>query len=114
MSLKIDVRKIDDVYVLDIKGKILLGEGDVKLKETVDKIVNDGGRKIVFNLENVPYMDSSGLGEMVRCYTTVKKNGGDLKLANLMEKLEDLLSITKLITVFDVYDSVEEAVNSFS
>ena len=114
MSLKIDVRKIDDVYILDIKGKILLGEGDVKLKETGDEIVNDGGRKIVFNLEDVPYMDSSGLGEMVRCYTTVKKNGGDLKLANLMEKLEDLLSITKLITVFDVYDSVEEAVNSFS
>jgi anti-sigma B factor antagonist len=107
-------RSLGDVKVLDIKGKITLGEGDEQLKDKVNSLVNQGHRKIVLNLAEVPYLDSAGLGEVVRAYTTVSKQGGNLKLLNLTKRITDLLSITKLLTVFETFDSEQDAVQSFA
>src|ERR1700742_352224 len=107
-------RSIGDVKVLDIKGKITLGEGDEQLKDKVNSLVNQGHRKIVLNLAEVPYLDSAGLGEVVRTYTTVSRQGGSLKLLSLTKRITDLLSITKLLTVFETYDSEADAVRSSS
>ena len=112
--MQIDERMAGDVVVLDLKGKITLGEGDELLKDKVNSLVNQGHKKIVLNLADVPYIDSAGLGEIVRTYTTVSRQGGSLKLLNLTKRITDLLSITKLLTVFDTYDSENEAVQSFS
>ena len=103
-----------DVMVLDLKGKITLGEGDELLKDKVNSLTNQGQKKIILNLADVPYIDSAGLGEIVRTYTTVSRQGGSLKLLNLTKRITDLLSITKLLTVFETYDSENEAVRSFS
>ena len=111
--MQIDERMTGDVVVLDLKGKITLGEGDELLKDKVNSLVNQGHKKIVLNLAGVPYIDSAGLGEVVRTYTTVSRQGGSLKLLNLTKRIEDLLSITKLLTVFDTYDSEAEAVKSY-
>ena len=100
--------------VLDLKGKITLGEGDELLKDKVNSLVNQGHKKIVLNLADVPYIDSAGLGEVVRTYTTVSRQGGSLKLLNLTKRITDLLSITKLLTVFETFDSENDAVQSFS
>src|SRR3984893_10657419 len=112
--MHIDERTVGDVVVLDLKGKITLGEGDELLKDKVNSLVNQGHRKLVLNLEGVPYIDSAGLGEIVRTYTTVSRQSGSLKLLNLTKRITDLLSITKLLTVFDTFDSESEAVRSFS
>jgi anti-sigma B factor antagonist len=112
--MQIEERKAGDVVVLDLKGKITLGEGDELLKDKVNSLVNQGQKKIVLNLAGVPYIDSAGLGEVVRTYTTVSRQGGSLKLLNLTKRITDLLSITKLLTVFDTYDSEADAVRSFS
>ena len=96
------------------KGKMTLGEGDELLKDKVNSLVNQGHKKIVLNLADVPYIDSAGLGEVVRTYTTVSRQGGSLKLLNLTKRITDLLSITKLLTVFETFDSENEAVRSFS
>ena len=112
--MQIEERAIGDVMVLDLKGKITLGEGDELLKDKVNSLVNQGRRKVVLNLAEVPYLDSAGLGEVVRAYTTVSRQGGSLKLLNLTKRITDLLSITKLLTVFDTFDSEDEAVRSFS
>ncbi|MBI4469057.1 MAG: STAS domain-containing protein [Acidobacteria bacterium] len=111
--MKITERKNGDVIILDLEGKILLGEGDVQLREHIHKVVQSGGRKILLNLNDVPYIDSSGLGEIVRCYTTVSREGGKLKLINVTNRIKDLLTITKLITVFETFNSEEEAAKSF-
>ena len=111
--MKIVERQVGDVIILDIQGKILIGEGDDALREAVTRLVEGGKRKILLNLADVPYVDSAGLGEIVRCYTTVSKQGGRLKLINLTKKIQDLLSITKLLTVFETYDSEDEGVRSF-
>jgi anti-sigma B factor antagonist len=111
--MKIAERQVGDVIVLDLQGKILIGEGDDVLREAVLKLVDGGKSKILLNLAEVPYVDSAGLGEIVRCYTTVSKKGGRLKLINLTAKIRDLLSITKLLTVFETYDSEEQAIRSF-
>ena len=111
--MTIDERTIGDVMVLDLKGKITLGEGDELLKDKVNSLVNQGHKKIVLNLADVPYIDSAGLGEVVRTYTTVSRQGGSLKLLNLTKRIEDLLSITKLLTVFDTYDNEAEAIKSY-
>ena len=103
-----------DVVVLDLKGRITMGEGDEMLKDKVNSLVNQGHKKIVLNLADVPYIDSAGLGEIVRTYTTVSRQGGSLKLLNLTKRITDLLSITKLLTVFETFDSENEAVRSFS
>ena len=112
--MQITERTVGDVMVLDVKGKITLGEGDEILKDKVNSLVNQGQRKIVLNLAEVPYLDSAGLGEVVRAYTTVSRQGGSLKLLNLTKRISDLLSITKLLTVFDTFDSENDAVRSFS
>ena len=112
--MQIEERAVGDVVVLDLKGKITLGEGDELLKDKVNSLVNQGHKKIVLNLAEVPYIDSAGLGEVVRTYTTVSHQGGSLKLLNLTKRITDLLSITKLLTVFETFDSENEAVRSFS
>ena len=112
--MQITERTVGDVMVLDVKGKITLGEGDEMLKDKVNSLVNQGQRKIVLNLADVPYLDSAGLGEVVRAYTTVSRQGGSLKLLNLTKRITDLLSITKLLTVFDTFESENDAVRSFS
>ena len=112
--MQITERAVGDVMVLDIKGKITLGEGDEQLKDKVNSLVNQGHRKMVLNLAEVPYLDSAGLGEVVRAYTTVSRQGGSLKLLSLTKRITDLLSITKLLTVFETFDSENDAVRSFS
>jgi anti-sigma B factor antagonist len=112
--MKIVERQVGDVIILDLQGKILIGEGDDALRDAVMRLVDGGKTKIVLNLGEVPYVDSAGLGEIVRCYTTVSRKSGRLKLLHLTKKIKDLLSITKLLTVFETYDSEEEAIRSFA
>jgi anti-sigma B factor antagonist len=112
-AMKIVERQVGDVVILDLHGKILIGEGDDALREAVTKLADSGKTKILLNLAEVPYVDSAGLGEIVRTYTTVSRKGGKLKLLNLTKKIEDLLSITKLLTVFETYESEDEAVSSY-
>jgi anti-sigma B factor antagonist len=112
--MQIDERKIGDVVVLDLKGKVTLGQGDELLKDKVNSVVNQGFKKILLNLDGVPYIDSSGLGEIVRTYTTVSREGGSLKLLNLTKRVNDLLAITKLLTIFETFDREDDAVKSFS
>lgn len=111
--MNITERQVGDVTVLDLEGKILLGDGDVQLKQHVTDLIARGVRRVLLNCSEVPYMDSSGLGEVVRCYTAVKRAGGELKLVNLTKRLIDLFTITKLITVFETFDSEESALKSF-
>jgi anti-sigma B factor antagonist len=99
---------------VDLHGKLTLDEGVELLRDKVNSLVQQDRKKIVLNLENVPYVDSAGLGEIVRTYTTVSRQGGALKLLNLTKRIQDLLSITKLLTVFETYDSENDAVRSFT
>jgi anti-sigma B factor antagonist len=112
--MEIESRVAGDVIVLDLKGRMILGDGDELLKDKINSLIHQGHRKIVLNLAAVPYVDSAGLGEIVRTYTTVSRLGGSLKLLNLTKRLYDLLSITKLLTVFETFDSEDDAVRSFS
>jgi anti-sigma B factor antagonist len=112
--MQIEERIVDDVTVLDLKGKMTLGEGDELLKDKINSLVSQGHKKIVLNLEAVPYIDSAGLGEIVRTYTSISRQGGKLKLLNVSKRIQDLLVITKLITIFDSYENEGEAVASFS
>ena len=112
--MQIEERNVGDVVVFDLEGKVTLGAGDELLKDKVNSLVNQGHRKIILNLADVPYVDSAGLGEIVRTYTTVSKNGGSLKLLNLTKRITDLLAITKLLTVFETFDAESDAVRSFS
>jgi anti-sigma B factor antagonist len=111
--MKIVERQVGDVVILDLHGKILIGEGDDALREAVTRLADGGKTKILLNLADVPYVDSAGLGEIVRTYTTVSRKGGKLKLLNLTKKIQDLLSITKLLTVFETYESEDDAVRSY-
>jgi anti-sigma B factor antagonist len=112
--MQIEERNVGDVVVLDLKGKITLGEGDELLKDKVNSLVNQGRRKILLNFGDVPYVDSAGLGEIVRTYTTVSRQGGSLKLLSLTKRITDLLAITKLLTVFETFDTESDAIKSFS
>jgi anti-sigma B factor antagonist len=112
--MDIKERVVDGVSVLDLSGKIVLGEGDVQIKERIKDLLADGQRRILLNLGDINYIDSAGLGALIGTYTTVKREGGQLKLINLTRRIQDLLAITKLITVFDTYDSEKEALNSFA
>ena len=111
--MQIVERPSGDVMSLDVKGKLTIGDGDELLKDKINSLIQQGQKKLILNLEGVPYVDSAGLGEIVRTYTTVSRQGGNLKLLNLTKRIEDLLSITKLLTVFDTYESDQEALNSF-
>jgi anti-sigma B factor antagonist len=99
---------------VDCSGRITLGEGSITLRETVSQLLTKGQKKILLNLGEVNYIDSSGIGELVSAFTTVRKQGGELKLLNLTKKVHDLLQITKLYTVFDVKDDEAGAVKSFA
>ena len=111
--MKIEERALENVVVLDLKCKLTIGEGDQLLKETIQKLMEKGHNNLLLNLEGVPYFDSAGLGEIVRTYTTVSRQGGSLKLLNLTKRITDLLAITKLLTVFDTFESEADAVSSF-
>ncbi len=114
MSVKITTRQVDGVTVLDLNGRITLGEGSVTLRDMVRDLLSKGQKQILLNLGNVTYIDSSGIGELVSAFTTVKNQGGELKLLNLTRKVHDLLQITKLYTVFDVKDDEASAIGSFA
>jgi anti-sigma B factor antagonist len=111
--MQIEERPSGDVMILDVKGKLTIGEGDELLKDKINSLIQQGHKKLILNLEGVPYVDSAGLGEIVRTYTTVSRQGGNLKLLNLTKRIQDLLQITKLLTVFDTYDTEKEALDSF-
>jgi anti-sigma B factor antagonist len=111
--MNINVRSIGDVQVVDWSGKITLGEETIAVRNTVRDIVSSGGKKLVLNLANVNYIDSSGVGELVSTYTTVTNAGGQLKLLNLTKKIHQLLAITKLLTVFDVFEDEKAEISSF-
>ncbi|HEY7912391.1 MAG TPA: STAS domain-containing protein [Blastocatellia bacterium] len=113
-QLNIKEREAGDVTILDLSGKITIGEGSVQLRESVRKLLDQGKKKILLNLGDVSYVDSSGIGELVSSYTTTNNNGGQLKLLNLTKKIQDLLMITKLLTVFETHDNEEAAVASFN
>ena len=112
-NLTIKDRPAGDVTILDLAGKITIGEGSVQLREAVRHLLDDGKQKILLNLGAVSYVDSSGIGELVSSYTTTSHNGGQLKLLNQNKKIHDLLTITKLLTVFECFDDEEAAVSSF-
>ncbi len=111
--MKIETRTIGDIKVLDCSGKITLGEGTMTVRNTVRDILKSDGKKIILNLGDVNYIDSSGIGELVSTYTTVTNSGGQLKLLNLTKKIQELLAITKLLTVFQVFENEQAALASF-
>jgi anti-sigma B factor antagonist len=113
-ELNITERQAGDITILDMNGKVTIGEGSVALRTTIRRLLGEGKKNILLNLGQVGYVDSSGIGELVSSFTAVNKEGGTLKLLNLTQKIQDLLAITKLLTVFDVYDSENEALSSFS
>jgi anti-sigma B factor antagonist len=112
VQLKLSNRTVDDILVVDCAGRIVFGEESAELRETVKKLIAQSGR-IVLNLSNVSYIDSGGLGTLVALYTTARNAGGSIKLANLTERVGDLLQVTKLLTVFEVFDSEKGALESF-
>jgi len=113
VNLRVSTRQVDGVDIVDCNGRITLGEGSIILRDTVKDLLAKGHRKILLNLGDVNYIDSSGIGELVSAYTTTKNQGGELKLLNLTKKVHDLLQITKLYTVFDVKDDEAAAVKAF-
>jgi anti-sigma B factor antagonist len=114
VSMKSSTRQVNGVTIVDLSGRITLGEGSVVLRDTVRELVGKGQKRILLNLGDVTYIDSSGIGELVSAFTTVRNQGGELKLLNLTKKVHDLLQITKLYTVFDVKDDEAAAVSSFA
>jgi anti-sigma B factor antagonist len=111
--VKTSVREVGSIAILDVKGKITMGEGDVQLRDEVKSLLAKGRSKILVDLGGVNMIDSSGLGELVGCYTTVAKQGGQMKLLNLTKRVSDLLQITRLLTVFEVFNDEKEALASF-
>ena len=112
--MDIEERTLEHVVVLDLKGKLTIGEGDEQLRAKINGLIEQGQCNLLLNLEDVPYVDSAGLGELVRTHTTVRRQGGSLKLVNLTKRITDLLTITKLLTVFDTFESEAAAVGSFN
>ena len=113
MALTIASREVDGVTVLDLSGRITLGEGSVQLRDAIRDLIGKGQKSILLNLGEVTYIDSSGIGELVSAFTTVRNQGGELKLLNLTKKVHDLLQITKLYTVFDVKEEETSAIKAF-
>lgn len=114
MTMKASTRQVDGIAIVDLSGRITLGEGSVVLRDTIRDVVGQGNKKILLNLGDVTYIDSSGIGELVSAFTTVRNQGGELKLLNLTKKVHDLLQITKLYTVFDIKDDETAAIKSFA
>ena len=113
MSMKVSTRQVDGVTILDLSGRITLGEGSVQLRDAVRELLSKGSKNLLLNLAEVNYIDSSGIGELVSAFTTVRNQGGDMKLLNLTKKVHDLLQITKLYTVFDIKDEEAAAISAF-
>ena len=113
MALTIATREVDGVIVLDLSGRITLGEGSVQLRDAIRGLISKGSKSILLNMGDVNYIDSSGLGELVSAFTTAKNQQADVKLLNLTKKVHDLLQLTKLYTVFDIYDDEASAIASF-
>ena len=113
MSMKVATRQVDGIVILDLSGRITLGEGSITLRDAVHDVLAKGSKHILLNLENISYIDSSGIGELVSAFTSVKNAGGELKLLNLTKKVHDLLQITKLYTVFDIWDNEASAISAF-
>lgn len=113
-DLSISERQAGDVTILDLDGKVTIGEGSVALRSAIRRLLGENKKKILLNLGNVSYVDSSGIGELVSSYTAVNKEGGQLKLLNLTQKIQDLLAITKLLTVFDVFENEGEALGGYN
>ena len=114
MSVKLNTRQVGDVTVIDVSGRITLGEGSSVIRDAVRELTTKGNKKILLNLGDVSYIDSSGIGELVAGYTSVANAGGTLKLLGLTKRVQDLLQITKLCTVFDVHDDEAHALQSFA
>lgn len=112
--MNVNTRQVGEVTILDLKGKITIGSGDVALRNAIQEVINSGAQKILINMSDVSTIDSSGIGELVSAYTTATNRGAKLKLINLPSKVTDILTITQLITVFDVYDSEAEGIASFN
>src|ERR1022692_2420897 len=113
VSMKVATRQVNDVTIVDLSGQIKLGEGSSVLRDTVKDLLGKGQKKILLNLGNINYIDSSGIGELVSAFTSVRNQGGELKLLHLTKKVHDLLQITKLYTVFDVKDDEAGAITAF-
>ena len=113
MNMEITQRHLDDVLILDLAGRVTIGEGTIVLRSRIQNLLNAGNRKILLNLAEVDYIDSSGLGELVSTFTTVRNRDGDLKLLNLTRRVRDLMQITKLLTVFDTYENEAAALKAF-
>jgi anti-sigma B factor antagonist len=113
MSMKVATRQVDGITILDLSGRITLGEGSVTLRDAVHDVLAKGSKKILLDLGNISYIDSSGIGEMVSAFTSVRNAGGELKLLNLTKKVHVLLQITKLYTVFDIWDNEASAIVAF-
>jgi anti-sigma B factor antagonist len=109
----VSTRDVGDVRVIDLKGKITIGSGDLQMREAIHQALNGGVTKILVNMKDVATIDSSGVGELVGCYTTATHKGAKLKLVSLPPKISDVLTVTQLITVFDVYDTEQDAIASF-
>ncbi len=114
MSVKLNTRKVGDVTVIDVSGRITLGEGSSALRDVLRELITQGDKKILLNLSDVSYIDSSGIGELVSGFTSVANAGGTLKLLGLTKRVKDLLQITKLYTVFDVHEEETHAIRSFA
>jgi anti-sigma B factor antagonist len=114
VTMKSNSRRVDGVTIMDLSGRITLGEGSVVLRDQIRELLGKGEKKILLNLGDVTYIDSSGIGELVSAFTTVRNQGGELKLLNLTKKVHDLLQITKLYTVFDIKDDEPTAIQSFT
>ena len=113
MGMVLKARRLDDVVILDLSGRITIGEGTIILRDNILKLLAAGDRKFLLNLTDVDYIDSSGLGELVTSFTTVRNQSGQLKLLNLTRRVQDLLQITKLLTVFETFTSEAEALKTF-
>lgn len=112
MSMNLNTRRLDDVVILDLSGRITIGEGTLILRSQIHKLLDAGEQKFLLNLADVDYIDSSGLGELVSSFTTVRNKGGQLKLLSLTRRVRDLLQITKLLTVFEAFDNEAEALKT--
>jgi anti-sigma B factor antagonist len=112
-ELELNERQAGDVTILDMSGSVRMGEGAISLRNSIRGLNDEGKKKILLNLAGVKNIDSSGIGELIANYTTISRNGGQLKLLNLTDKVQNLLVITKLLTVFDSYDNEAEALSSF-
>ena len=113
-ELEVKERQAGDVTILDMKGAVRMGEGSIALRDAIRRLAGEGKKKVLLNLGGVNYVDSSGIGELIANYTTISRQGGQLKLLNLTDRIQNLLVITKLLTVFDAYDNEAEALKSFA